>query len=151
MGRTDVLAIDGSEQAKYAFDWYLANMYREGDLVVLVHCAEFHIDIGLPGAAADVNAICAQVKKRQDEIASLTEDFMAVLRAKKVNAKLLTPHGEKPGALIVNAAEENNAGSIIMGTRGLGKIKRALLGSVSEYVIHHSHCPVTVVRQPSES
>ena len=48
----------------------------------------FHIiqNFSFPaGAAADVNAICAQVKKRQDEIASLTEDFMAVLRAKKVN------------------------------------------------------------------
>jgi len=151
MGRTDLLAVDGSDQAKHAFNWYLENMHREGDFVVLVHCAEFHIDIGLPGAAADVNAICAQVKKRQDEIASLTEDFMAVLRSKKINAKLLTPHGEKPGDLICTAAKENNAGSIIMGTRGLGKIKRAFLGSVSEYVIHHASCPVTVVRAQNDS
>jgi len=151
MGRIDMIAIDGSDQAQYAFDWYLENMHREGDSVVLVHCAEFNIDIGLPGAAADVNAICAQVKKRQDEIASLTETFMNKLRAKKIEGKLLTPQGDKPGTLICKAATEQNASSILMGTRGLGTIRRTLLGSVSEYVIHHAACPVTVVRNPNDN
>ncbi len=34
-----------------------------------------------------------------------------------------------------------------MGTRGMGTIRRTLLGSVSDYVVHHAHCPVTVCRQ----
>jgi len=149
--RIDLVAVDGSDQGQYAFDWYLENMHREGNIVVLVHCAEFNIDIGLPGAAADVNAICAQVKKRQDEIANLTDGFMSKLRAKKIEGKLLTPQGDKPGVLICQAAKEQNAGSIVMGTRGLGTIRRTLLGSVSEYVIHHAACPVTVVRNPKDN
>ena len=64
---------------------------------------------------------------------------------------LLTPSGEKPGELIVKAAKEKNAASIILGTRGLGTIRRTLLGSVSEYVVHHSHCPVTVVRDEKQA
>ena len=43
-------------------------------------------------------------------------------------------------------AEEIRAGLILMGSRGLGGIKRALMGSVSESVVRHAHCPVLVVR-----
>ena len=32
-----------------------------------------------------------------------------------------------------------------MGTRGLGKIRRTFLGSVSNYVLHHAHIPVIIV------
>jgi nucleotide-binding universal stress UspA family protein len=35
----------------------------------------------------------------------------------------------------------------VMGSRGLEGIRRALLGSVSESVLHHAHCPVMVVRE----
>jgi nucleotide-binding universal stress UspA family protein len=39
------------------------------------------------------------------------------------------------------------AGLIVMGSRSLGGIRRALLGSVSEAVVRHAHCPVMVVRE----
>ncbi|GFN90832.1 stress response protein nhax [Plakobranchus ocellatus] len=123
MVRTDVIAVDGSTHSQYAFD---------------------------SGRAADVDAICAAVKKRNDEIGNLTDGYMNILRAKKVQAKLLTPSGDKPGELIVKTAKEQDASSIVMGTRGLGSIRRTFLGSVSEFVVHHSHCPVTVVREKQD-
>ena len=48
---------------------------------------------------------------------------------------------------IVEVAEEIGAGLIVMGSRGHGRIRRALMGSVSESVVRHAHCPVTIVRQ----
>ena len=48
---------------------------------------------------------------------------------------------------IIVIAEEIDAGLIVMGSRGQGGIRRALLGSVSESVIKHAHCPVLVVRE----
>jgi nucleotide-binding universal stress UspA family protein len=48
---------------------------------------------------------------------------------------------------IVEVAEEIGAGLIVMGSRGHGRIRRALLGSVSEAVVRHAHCPVTIVRE----
>ena len=48
---------------------------------------------------------------------------------------------------IVGLAEELGAGLIVMGSRGLGGIRRALMGSVSEKVVRHAHCPVLVVRE----
>jgi nucleotide-binding universal stress UspA family protein len=48
---------------------------------------------------------------------------------------------------IVRVAEEIGAGLIVMGSRGLGGLKRSLMGSVSDSVIRHAHCPVLVVRK----
>jgi nucleotide-binding universal stress UspA family protein len=49
-------------------------------------------------------------------------------------------------AEIVDLAEDIGAGLIVMGSRGLGGIRRALMGSVSDSVVRHAHCPVLVVR-----
>ena len=48
---------------------------------------------------------------------------------------------------VVELAERIGIGLIVMGSRGRGRIRRALLGSVSESVVRHAHCPVTIVRE----
>jgi len=48
---------------------------------------------------------------------------------------------------IVHLAEDLGADLIVMGSRGRGGIRRALMGSVSDSVIRHAHCPVLVVRE----
>src|SRR5918999_5800244 len=53
----------------------------------------------------------------------------------------------KAGHEIVALAEETGAGLIVMGSRGRGGIRRALMGSVSDSVVRHAHCPVLVVRE----
>jgi nucleotide-binding universal stress UspA family protein len=47
---------------------------------------------------------------------------------------------------IVHLAEDLGAGLIVMGSRGRGGMRRALMGSVSDSVVRHAHCPVMVVR-----
>ena len=47
---------------------------------------------------------------------------------------------------IVDLGEEIGAGLIVMGSHGLGGLRRALMGSVSDSVVRHAHCPVMVVR-----
>ncbi|MFZ5633230.1 MAG: universal stress protein [Bacillota bacterium] len=51
-----------------------------------------------------------------------------------------------PAKEIVRFAEENGIDHIVIGRRGLGNIRGALLGSVSAKVIHSARCPVTVVK-----
>jgi nucleotide-binding universal stress UspA family protein len=48
---------------------------------------------------------------------------------------------------IVDLAQSIGAGLIVMGSRGQGRLRRALVGSVSGSVVRHAHCPVTVVRE----
>jgi nucleotide-binding universal stress UspA family protein len=51
-----------------------------------------------------------------------------------------------PAQEIVGLAEEIGAGLIVVGSRGRGGIRRALMGGVSDSVVRHAHCPVMVVR-----
>ena len=51
---------------------------------------------------------------------------------------------------ITDVAKDLGAGLIVMGSRGLGGVRRALMGSVSDSVVRHAHCPVLVVRQEKE-
>ena len=55
--------------------------------------------------------------------------------------------GRRADEEIVELAQSIDAGLIVMGSRGQGRIRRALLGSVSESVVRHAHCPVTIVRE----
>lgn len=48
---------------------------------------------------------------------------------------------------IVDLADSLDIGLIVMGSRGHGRIRRALMGSVSDSVVRHAHCPVTIVRE----
>jgi nucleotide-binding universal stress UspA family protein len=47
---------------------------------------------------------------------------------------------------VLDLSERIGAGLVVIGSRGLGPVGRIALGSVSEAVIHHSRCPVLVLR-----
>lgn len=64
----------------------------------------------------------------------------------QIEGKIVRVNGE-PGHGIVKIAEDEKAIMIVTGTRGLGNIRRKLLGSVSEYVLHHSPVPVMICRR----
>ncbi|WP_062351324.1 universal stress protein [Bacillus kwashiorkori] len=50
-----------------------------------------------------------------------------------------------PKVEICKEAKEANAYCIVMGSRGMGPIKGAVIGSVSYGVLHFAPCPVTIV------
>jgi nucleotide-binding universal stress UspA family protein len=51
-----------------------------------------------------------------------------------------------PGQTICRVAGELGVDVVVVGSRGRGAVKRALLGSVSGYVVHNAPCPVLVIR-----
>jgi nucleotide-binding universal stress UspA family protein len=56
----------------------------------------------------------------------------------------------RPDRGILAVGEDIGAGLIVLGSRGLGGVKRALMGSVSDSVVMHAHCPVLVVRKADD-
>jgi nucleotide-binding universal stress UspA family protein len=56
----------------------------------------------------------------------------------------------RPDAEIVGLAGRLGAGLIVVGSRGLGPLRRTLIGSISDSVVRHAHCPVMVVRHVEE-
>jgi nucleotide-binding universal stress UspA family protein len=57
----------------------------------------------------------------------------------------------RPAEAIIDLGEEIGAGLIVVGSRGLGPVRRLVMGSVSEGVVHHASCPVLVVRGGEEA
>ncbi|MCA9595520.1 MAG: universal stress protein [Myxococcales bacterium] len=51
-----------------------------------------------------------------------------------------------PSHEIVSYAKQVKADLVVMGSRGLSQMEGLLLGSVSDQVVHHAHCAVTIVR-----
>ena len=56
----------------------------------------------------------------------------------------------RPDQGILAVGEDIGTGLIVLGSRGLGGVKRALMGSVSDSVVRHAHCPVLVVRKEDD-
>ena len=69
-------------------------------------------------------------------------------RIRSVGGKVSETHLRtgQPDKEIVRLSEDLEAGAIVIGSRGLAALSRALMGSVSDSVVRHAHCPVFVVR-----
>ncbi|XP_022335189.1 universal stress protein YxiE-like [Crassostrea virginica] len=148
MARTIVIAMDGSEHSDYAFQWYVKNTYREGDKVVIVYCAEYNELAKQPLTlmSVDKSLITNLIEGEETKVKKLAAKFEELVKTYGIEGKIVRVNGE-PGHGIVKIAEDEKAIMIVTGTRGLGNIRRKLLGSVSEYVLHHSPVPVMICRR----
>ena len=72
-------------------------------------------------------------------------DVVGRARREGVESTFLLWTGE-PGKSLVAAAEAEGVDLIVLGTRGLDRAGRWLLGSVSDHVVYHARCPVMVAR-----
>ncbi|KAK2141356.1 hypothetical protein LSH36_1111g00001 [Paralvinella palmiformis] len=118
---TVLIAVDKSSQAEHAFELQ----------------KHHHVD---------VHTWQNLMEKEQKETEELSAKYNAKLESTNIEGVYKTFYG-KPGEALCEAAEELNADLIVMGTRGLGSVRRTLLGSVSDYLIHHAHVPVMVCRK----
>jgi nucleotide-binding universal stress UspA family protein len=96
-----------------------------------------------------LNVIDPRKGLRLDQLRAASEQklmgIIEVARASGVQATFLVWTGE-PGQSIVSAAQAEGADLIVVGTRALDRAGRFLLGSVSDYVVNHSTCPVLIAR-----
>ena len=140
-----LLATDASEEAALAARTATDIADKTGSELhlVLVGLSAAYVGMG-PPEIADIPAPSQQ---------ELNEEAQRLLDAQ---AEQIKAHGGtvaqahlrigRPDEQIVALAEEIGAGLIVMGSRGLGGIRRLLMGSVSDSVVRHAHCPVLIVR-----
>jgi nucleotide-binding universal stress UspA family protein len=129
-----LLATDGSEEARIASRMAAGIAEGTGSELHLVYVA------GTGGADPRLYE-----QMRRSSRALLDEQARKMRDAGAKVAKKHLRNG-RPEQEIVALAEELGAGLIVMGGRGLGGMKRALMGSVSDSVVRHAHCPVLVAR-----
>ncbi|HEX2739019.1 MAG TPA: universal stress protein [Rubrobacter sp.] len=136
-----LLATDGSKDAELALSTSV-------DLADSTN-SELHVVTVAPGYPSyDVRRpeVVEQLREQAEEI---LEDQVKKIEQKggKVTEKHLRIAGRHRADQIVEVAEEKEVGLIVMGSRGLGGVRRALMGSVSDSVVRHAHCPVLIVRE----
>jgi nucleotide-binding universal stress UspA family protein len=86
-----------------------------------------------------------QAWKASQESADHALDLTTAALDTTVSIERLIEDGP-PGVAICDVAKDRGVDVIVIGSRGRGAIKRALLGSVSTHVVHNAPCPVLVVR-----
>ncbi|XP_061186312.1 universal stress protein Slr1101-like [Saccostrea echinata] len=146
--RRVMIAMDGSKHSEYAFNWYLTTFRIPQDVVLLVHCIQRHDQFHAALGMSDVKTVCDILAQEEKEEESLKKHLEQKLTENKLTGSVKTGVG-KPGELVVSTAQRENADVIICGCRGMGKVRWTLTGTVSDYIVHHSHVPVVVCRHPS--
>lgn len=155
-----LVALDRSSQAEAVFQQALDMTRQETATLILLHClqvehpSEIAPIIGT-GVGLDPSSNRTFLRLEQQQFRKDIEDITVWLqefayRASSEGISIETQHkiGD-PGATICQVALDWDADLIIMGRRGRQNWQEILLGSVSKYVLHHSHCSVLIVQDAS--
>ena len=134
-----LLATDGSEDAQLATTTAAALAKSTGSELHLVN-----VGVVAPALLAPLDVEPARVEREVRDV--LGEQARKVENVGGAVAQSHVRVGEAARE-VVNLAEEIGTGLIAVGSRGRGKAKRMLMGSVSDAVVRHAHCPVMVVRR----
>ncbi|CAD5126087.1 DgyrCDS14255 [Dimorphilus gyrociliatus] len=145
-----IVAVDASAHSKNAVEYYARHVHKPGYKIYMLHCIEVPTDITSAQkqfmTPASVENLYKEEKEKTKTLDDQLKNLLIDCKVPEGDIKFIDKCGLKPGEIIVSAAKEYNATMIAMGTRGMGKIRRTILGSVSDYVVHHAHCPVLVCR-----
>ena len=138
-----LLATDGSREASLAARTAVNLADKTG--------SELHVAFVLRTQdAPDYEALGIDAEKPSEEVSQMGQRLLdeQVRRVEEAGGTVAGAHLRmgRPDQEIVAVGEDMGAGLIVLGSRGLGGIKRALMGSVSDSVVRHAHCPVMVVR-----
>lgn len=150
---TVILCTDGSDLALQALVSGLALLRPcERNLVVTVIDAPDESLVtgasGLAGGVMSPETFDELESDRNADGRRIVADTAARLGIGGAETRVL--HGDA-GAALCALATEVRATAIVLGSRGRGGIKRAFLGSVSDFVVRNAPCPVVVARGASTS
>ena len=133
-----VIGVDGSPDADAALDAVAKRSWPEGSEVRVVAALDRAILTALDWVEFD----------GEDESAGVRRMIDAAVEKLKAAGLIASPvvKRDDPKRLLVSEAEEWGADVIFVGARGLRRIERFLIGSVSASVATLAHCSVEVIR-----
>ncbi|MFQ6085877.1 MAG: universal stress protein [Candidatus Bathyarchaeia archaeon] len=134
-----LVPVDGSEYASKAISYAIFLAQSCGAEITLIHV----IPSPTPVSPEIWNTgVMGQMEKRGKGI--LKEGTRTVKRA-GLKVDHILEYGD-PGTMVIQAAEKGDFDLVIMGSRGLTRLRSLLMGSVSYKVSHRAKCPVLIVR-----
>lgn len=152
MGNNAVVCLDDSERSRRAVADGIAVLAPDIPVVVVTVIGEPDPSLvtgtGMAGGAMSPEKFERSEAKRFEEARALVTDGAAALGLDGARTEVLT--GD-PGRAICSFAESEGSAAVVMGSHGRSGFRRAVLGSVSDYVVRHAPCPVVVQGQRDES
>lgn len=145
-----LLATDGSEQGTLAAEVAVEIAVKTGSELHVVHVRPKirpHFPGYYLGPEIVEDAQQKEQKIREREAKRLLGAQLEIAEAAGISGAQTHLRIGRPEVEITTLAEEIRAGLIVVGSRGLSGMRRALMGSVSGSVVRHAHCPVLVVRR----
>ena len=135
-----LLGVDGSERALHAAETAadLARSMKSGILRIVVAYDPVPSYLGEPNMQAAISARMKEaetiLKKAKDAVGEIPGE---------IHTEILEG---PPAEAIIDVAKTRKSDLIVMGSRGLGRLSGALIGSQSQKVVQHAPCPVLIVR-----
>jgi nucleotide-binding universal stress UspA family protein len=133
-----VVGVDGSDSAQAALRWAVRQAKLTGGRVEAVSAWHYPTTVGWEalGVDADFEGIAREI---------LSEALTAVDGLEPGVTVLSQVAEGYPAEVLLDAAK--GADLLVLGNRGHGGLRSALIGSVSLHCVTHAHCPVLVVRE----
>lgn len=137
-----VVGVDGSPASKVAVDWAARNAVLHGAPLTLVHVLTPPAVMAFPDVPMPPGYLEWQQEQGRGllDAAEQTAREAAGRTALDINSEMVS--GPSVPSL-VDASKD--ARLIVVGCRGHGALARGILGSVSNGLVHHAHCPVVII------
>jgi nucleotide-binding universal stress UspA family protein len=148
-----LLCYDGSEDAKHAIERAGALLGRRRALVLTVWQPTQTLgSFAWAGATASMVDFFKLDRAAAEDAGSVAQDGVRIAQHAGLKAEPITVEARGPvWKTIVEIADQHDAATIVMGSRGLTGMGSRLLGSVSSAVVHHTDRPTLVVHRPGDA
>lgn len=136
-----LVPVDGSDNSYRALDAALLLSEKLGSNITVIHVME-EFPITHIGSEKLLSEVLEAYKKENQDILSKCSE---IATQKGLTIKTVLIQGN-PASVILDYSKKEKFDLLIMGSRGLGKFKELILGSVSGKIVHHSPCAVMLIR-----
>lgn len=140
--RQYLVSVDLSPQAKYALEWTIGTVMRDGDICRIVHAIDYD-------EKEDKRSNLQLAEERNASMEDIFVDLVLFLKRTRLSVRIEVEviHHATPKHLITEIIDTTNPTMVIIGSRGRSNISGIMLGSFSNYIVNKSSVPVMVARK----
>ncbi|OWM63544.1 universal stress protein PHOS34-like [Punica granatum] len=147
-----VVGIDDGELGLSALQWTIDHLIvpflpESPTKLVVVHAKPSPVSV-LGGVGPGASVVLSIVESDLRKVAALViEKAQKICESRSVHqVEFGVVEGDARNVLC-EAVEKHQAAMLVVGSHGYGALKRAFLGSVSDYCIHNASCSVVIVKK----
>lgn len=138
-----LVGIDGSEQAREAFDKAIAVAKRNQAKVIVTHIIENRLYGNMGYSLTNAELLQQETDRSKD----MLDEYKHDAHTKGYdNVETLLTFGSPKVLMAEELPEKYKIDLIMVGQSGLSAVEKLMMGSVSDYVIRNAPCDVLVVR-----